>query len=74
MFLLIHHVFALIFCAGLVASIAYDEMEPVIQVGWDEESVGEEDFRKEAVKYVKENYKEIEKKMKGHQKGITLKT
>ena len=47
-------------------------MEPVIQVGWDEGSVVEEDFRKEAVRYVQENYKEIEKKMKGHQKGIQL--
>ena len=63
------HFLVLIFVVEVVTSIDYEEMEPVRQIELNEENVGEEDVRKEAVKYVRENYKDIEKKMKGHQKG-----
>ena len=53
----------------VVTSIDYEEMEPVIQIELNEENVGEEDVRREAVQYVQDNYKDIEKKMKGHKKG-----
>ena len=53
----------------IVTSIDYEEMEPFIQIELNEENVGEEDVRREAVKYAQDNYKDIEKEMKGHKKG-----
>ena len=62
-------VFVVILGVEVVTSIDYEEMEPVIQIELNEENVGEEDVRREAVQYVQDNYKDIEKKMKGHKKG-----
>ena len=63
------HILIVIFCVKVVTSLDYEEMEPVIQIELNEENVGEEDVRREAVQYVQDNYKDIEKKMKGHKKG-----
>ena len=63
------HFLVVIFGVKVVTSIDYEEMEPVIQIELNEENVGEEDVRREAVQYVQDNYKDIEKKMKGHKKG-----
>ena len=63
------HFLVVIFGAMVVTSIDYEEMEPVRQIEVNEENVGEEDVRWEAVQYVQDNYKDIEKKMKGHKKG-----
>ena len=46
-----------------------NEMEPVIQIEFDDDTLDNNDARREAVKYVKENYEEIEEKMRGHQLG-----
>ena len=46
-----------------------NEKEPVIQIEFDDDTLGKNDARREAVKYVEENYKEIEEKMRGHQLG-----
>ena len=46
------HFLVVIFVVEVVTSIDYEEMEPVRQIEVNEENVGEEDVRWEAVQYV----------------------
>ena len=62
------HILFVIFVVELVASINYDEMEPVIEIELNDDTHVEEDVKREAIEYVEENYKEIEGKIKGLQK------
>ena len=43
------YILLVIFGVKVVTSIDYEEMEPVIQIELNEENVGEEDVRREAV-------------------------
>ena len=48
---------------------SYDDMEPVLEVELNEDIIDQEEARREAIKYVQDNYKDIEKKMKAHEKS-----
>ena len=65
-------IFFVILLFELGSSSTYNQREPVIEIEFDEDNVGEEDGKLEAIKYVEENYKAIHKKMKGHEKGVAF--
>ena len=65
MYLCLYHV-------ELEPSKVSNEMEPVLQIEFADDALGDQDVRRKAVKYVEENYKDIEQKMSGHQLGISI--
>ena len=68
-----YHILFVIFVVEFVTSINYDEMEPVIEIELNDDTYVEEDVKRVAMKYVEENYKEIEGKIKGLQMGKNTK-
>ena len=61
-----------IFVVQTVEGKGYDDMEPVIEIQLNGDNGGNEDIKRDAIKYVEDNYKEIEKKMETYKKGIEI--
>ena len=61
-----------ILVAQTIKSKGHDDMEPVIGIQLNGDNVGNEDIKRDGIKYVEENYKEIEKKMETYKKGIEI--
>ena len=61
-----------IFVVQTVKGKGYEDMEPVIEIQLNGDKGGNEEIKRDAIKYVEDNYKQIEKKMETYKKGIKI--